>query len=206
MRDIGAVVALALHHVGFRPDSLLHRAQLYSVAEYLRVYAVAKPFVVHACRAVAGAEDQIGEIFSAVGFAEPMGEGQLRVTAHDREGVKRPLAVVGANEDIEIFRVAPDAGVAFERISAADQKRHRALGQRRQNPDVELFPRLLRTLVTIAVHGRTSRLIPLPWSARTAAGISIRRKTGLSGKFCLSTLIATLYTGTPLCVRPSGVP
>src|ERR1051326_4924364 len=92
-----------------------------------------KPFIVDPRRTVARAENQVGEIFAAIRLAEPVGKRELGIAADGGERVQRALAVRRVNENIQVLRVAPDAGVALERIRAADEKRYARLAQRRQH-------------------------------------------------------------------------
>src|ERR1051326_9509958 len=83
-----------------------------------------KPFIVDPRRTVARRENQAGKIFAAIRLAEPVGKRELGIAADGGERVQRALAVRRVNENIQVLCVAPDAGVALERIRAADEKRY----------------------------------------------------------------------------------
>src|SRR5262249_9922716 len=72
MSNVGAVIALALHDEGFRPDHFLHGANLSRSAENLSGIGVSEPVVIDRGYAVAGAENDIDEVVSLVNLGEPM--------------------------------------------------------------------------------------------------------------------------------------
>src|SRR6267142_1067151 len=82
VRDVGAVVALALHHVGLGPDRLLDRTEPNRLTHHGRGHRVAEPVVVHRARRVARAPDDVDlVVLVALDLAEPVRKGQLGAVA-----------------------------------------------------------------------------------------------------------------------------
>src|SRR5690349_1672891 len=106
-----------------------------------------------------------------------MRERELRLASHPCERAQPALAVIRMNKNIEILGVAPDAGVALERVGAADQKRYVGFVHRDQDAAIKVMSdAAARGCAVRCIHVRTSsRPIPLPLSARPSAGTSSRR-------------------------------
>src|SRR3954469_6361266 len=81
VHDVGAVVALALHHERLLPDQLLDGRDLHRYAEDLGFHGVLEPCVVDTCESVARAENEIDVIAALPGLGEPVREGDLRPVA-----------------------------------------------------------------------------------------------------------------------------
>lgn len=130
-----------------------------------------------------------------------MWKPQLRPVARLRQGPEQPFAVARAHEQIEVFGLPDDAGVALEGEGAADEGRHTGLAQDRQR---------------VAVHGMRGILSgadrfhfppPCASSLPPHRGGQIEQPDGPpAGHDCRSSGNATLYTGTPPLVRPSSAP
>src|ERR1051326_7786535 len=88
MRDIGPVVTLALHHERLGPDRFLDRTEIDASTEHFGLFSMTKPFIVDPRRTVAGAENQVGEIFAAIRLAEPVGKRELGMAADGGERVQ----------------------------------------------------------------------------------------------------------------------
>src|SRR5690606_21487173 len=67
--------------------------------------------------------DDVDEVLAEVGLGEPVGVRLLRAEPVGLEGVEGVVAVVGADEQVDVLRPPPDAGVARERVRAADEER-----------------------------------------------------------------------------------
>src|ERR1051326_3974213 len=137
VRDVRAVEALALHDQSLRPDHLLGRNQLDVHVEHFLSHRELEPSVVDTRDAVARAENQIDEVLAFVGLAEPVRKRQLRVVSRALKRRLRARKIVAADEDVEVFRMALDAGVTRERVRAADEMRDAGLRQNRERVSIE---------------------------------------------------------------------
>ena len=124
--DVGAVVAVLLHHERLRPDHLLRRHQARLDAEHAGRTGVGEPLVVDHRDAVAGAVDHVEAVVALLGLGEPVGESDLRLPAELAQHFERPVAAVARHEQIEVLGRARDAGVRREGERAAHQVRHAA--------------------------------------------------------------------------------
>src|SRR6185436_7898398 len=113
----------------------------------------------------------------ALGLGQPVRERGVGLTAVEGEYLERGVHVAGVDEEVEVLGVAPDAGVALERVGPADQERDVMSLQLVHDPPIE-----------IARHGieAGTRRAHEPATAGTAAsavtGISNTRKVGRSEK------------------------
>ena len=156
VRDVGAVVALALHHERLRPDHLLDRAEQDRHVQHARGHRVVEPVVVHHADAVARVEDQVHVIAALADLAEPVREGQLGVAAQLlTQMVKRFLDVGAAHEEVEVLHEPPDAQVALERVPAAHQEVDVRRAQRLQDAPIEAK----------GARGCRRKITPRPWRA-----------------------------------------
>src|SRR5262245_15840 len=212
VRHVGAVEALALHDERLRPDHLLDRNEPDGAAEDLLRYAVLEPLVVDDGDAVARAEDDVDEVVAAARFAQPVREGQLGLAASGAERLEHAFHVARVDADVEIPRVARDSGIALEGVRSADEKLDASVVEQAHRAEIEVAGRA-RELV---VHGMVA---PIPAPAWTGGGTeggppllvrstctSMTRNGGSLGNRRRSSGSATLYTGTPDVVRPSGEP
>jgi len=199
--NVGAVVPLALHHERLRPDHLLGRDQADGHVEDPLLHAVLKPQVVDEGHPVTGAEDQVDHLVAAPGLAQPVREAQIGVAAGGAQGLEGRLHVAGMDEQIEVLGVPADARVTLERIGAANQERH-APGL---EPGHHIAIERARDGIEHAGSG-THRAAPAGTGVSVDTGISSNRNGGRSGNSRFNTGRATLYTGTPVVVRPSGAP
>jgi hypothetical protein len=141
--DVDAVKTLAPLDQGFGPQHLLDRRELDGPVEDARGGGVLEPFFVDAGQAVAGAVDDVDEVLAAVRLAEPVREGHVGRVARIGRRTKGGLEVVGADKDVEVLGVTLYAGVAGERIGAADQDVRARTLERIQGAAVEdLFVRV----------------------------------------------------------------
>ena len=138
VRDIGAVVPLALHDQRLRPDHFLGRTQLDGRAEYLFVHRVREPLVVHYGDAVARAVDHVDELVPVVRFRQPVGEGDLGLESGAIQHVEHALDVAAADEDVEVLGRPRDAGVVLKGVGAADHIRHAAAIQHVERRAIQL--------------------------------------------------------------------
>jgi hypothetical protein len=114
---------LAFHDQSFGPDHLLGGNELDVHAEHLFLHGMLEPAVVHHGHAVARAEDQVDEVLAVMRLAQPVRERERGFVARF---LKRPggaAEVVAADEDVEVFGVALDAGVARVSVCAAHEMR-----------------------------------------------------------------------------------
>jgi hypothetical protein len=127
MHHVAAVVALALHDVRLRPDHLLGRSKPDGHAEDLAFDRMLEPFVVDRGLTVATREDEIDECIAFVDLSEPVWKLELGVISRAIHHFFEARVVASADEHVEVFRLAGDAGVTEVRVSAADEERQ-ALG------------------------------------------------------------------------------
>src|SRR5438874_3956638 len=198
VRDVRTIEALALHDEGLGPDHLFRRDQPHRTAEDFFLHAVDEPFVIHGGDAVAGAEDDVDEILPAPRLAEPVWERQLRLAARRAQRLEYALEVARMDEDVEVLRVPGDAGVALERVCAADEEVDTRLVEQAHRAQVELSGGRRQCVV----HGMVA---PIPAPACTGTGAegappfvvrstwtSTTRKPGSLGKRRRSSGSATL--------------
>src|SRR5216683_1972298 len=124
MRDVGAVVALALHDEGLRPDRLLGRAEPDRLRHHGGGHRVPEPVVVHRAHPVARVEDDVDVVvWGALDLGEPVRERDLRLVAQtlldEAEGAGH---VALADEQVEILHRAADPEIALQRVPAAHQE------------------------------------------------------------------------------------
>src|SRR6267378_1379294 len=212
MRDVAAVEALALHDEGLRPDHLLGGDEPHGPAEHLFPDAVTEPLVVDGGHAVAGAEDDVDEVVAAPRLAEPVRKRQLRLAPRRGQRRQHALDVARVHEDVEVLRVARDPRVALEGVGATDEELEAGLVQQAHRAQVEVASGGRQLGVG---HGMVA---PMPVPAWTGGGAdggpplvrstwtSMTRNGGSFGKRRRRSGSATLYTGTPELVRPSGEP
>src|SRR5436190_22969303 len=84
-----------------------------------------KPLSVYFSDAVSAGEDHVDEelaLAAAVRFAEPVRKCELGGDAVFRERGCHRIPISAPDEEVEVFRVAADSGVADKREGAADQK------------------------------------------------------------------------------------
>ena len=110
VRDVGAVVALALHHERLLPEQLFDRRDLHRHAEDVGFERVREPHVVDAADAVARAEDEVDDVVALLGLGEPVRERDLGVIARPaRNASSAGIEVVLLEEEVEVLRFADDA-------------------------------------------------------------------------------------------------
>src|SRR5262245_21627533 len=74
VRDVGAVVALALHHERLLPKQLFYGSNLHGHAEDVGFERVREPFVVDAADAIARAEYDVDDVVHLPSLREPVRE------------------------------------------------------------------------------------------------------------------------------------
>ena len=104
--DIRTIITFTLHHKGFRPDGFFHRAELNRQAEDLGVDGVCKPNVIDFGYTVAGAENNIDEVFPRVSLGEPAWISHFRSIACRRQNVEDARTLPRSNEKVDILRMA----------------------------------------------------------------------------------------------------
>ena len=184
VHHVGAVEALALLHEALRPDHLFSGTQADGAIEQLRRGRVREPEIVDARDAIAGAEDDVHEIRTAVDFSEPVRKRQLGAVPDRGEQVEDAPAVCRLDEQVEILRVALDARVLGERERAADQIRDRGLVEPRQRARVERSGRLVDSARGTGAHRELPRVYSgrASGAATTSCGGSVaRRPVGVGG-------------------------
>src|SRR4029077_9407401 len=72
MGDVGAVVPLALHDEGLRPEHLLRRDQPYLVPQHLGRRGVLEPRIVDGRQSVPRSEDDVHEVAAGFDLAQPV--------------------------------------------------------------------------------------------------------------------------------------
>ncbi len=137
VRDVRAIEALALHDQALGPDHLLGRDEPHLDVEDDALDRVIEPELIDGRHAVAGAEDEIDEVFAFERFPQPVRKGQLALVSRRIEDRLRLWEILPEDEDIEVFRVALDPRVAREGIRAADEKRQAAIPHQLHRIDVE---------------------------------------------------------------------
>src|SRR5690349_8081046 len=163
VRDVAAVEALPLHDEGLRPDHLLGRNEPDGAAEDLVEHAMVEPLVVDDRDAVAGAEDDVDEVVATPRLAEPVRERQVGFAARRRQRREHAVDVARMDEDVEVLRVARDAGVALERVGAAHEEVDARLVEALHGAEVEIAGRRGQRVV----HGMVA---PMPLPAWTGGG------------------------------------
>jgi hypothetical protein len=123
MHHVAAVIALALHDVGLRPDHLLRCRQAYGHAEDPSFDGMLEPLVIHGRLSVAAGEDEIHERVVLVDLAEPVRELQLRLVAGARHCLLEPGVVAPAHEHVEVLRFARDPCVPVVRVRTSNEER-----------------------------------------------------------------------------------
>jgi hypothetical protein len=73
VRDVGAVVAFALHHERLLPEQLFDRRDLHRHTEDVRLEGELEPEIVHLADAVAGAEYEIHDVAALSALASQCG-------------------------------------------------------------------------------------------------------------------------------------
>src|SRR3569832_1808659 len=77
MHDIGAVVALAFHHIGLRQDNFFRRTNPGRYAQHLGSGCMLETKVVYDGNAIAGIEDQVDVSILEINFSLPVRMSQL---------------------------------------------------------------------------------------------------------------------------------
>src|SRR5262249_8479521 len=98
---------------------------------------VTEPRFVHAADAVARTEYDIDEVIAVKCLREPVGVGDLSLIPCVDQQIEDAAMVLGLAEDIEVLRVAGDAGVLPQRMRAPDHEGDTALRQMVQRSSIE---------------------------------------------------------------------
>ena len=152
VRDVGAVVALALHDEAFRPDHLFRGHEPDGHAEHGVVDRVLEPQLVDGRDPISRAEDDVHQVLAAAGLAEPVRERDLGGAPGVRERREGRIEVARSHEDVEVLRVPCDPRVSLERVRAPDEIRHAGVVQRLERTAVEREGGGIEMLGAGAVH------------------------------------------------------
>src|SRR3569833_4200191 len=100
MHDIGAVVALAFHHIGLRPDNFFRRTNPGRYAQHLGSGCMLEPKVVHDGTAIAGTEDQVDVSILEMNFTPPVRMSQLGFVAEVQKRFADAFEIGAADKKI----------------------------------------------------------------------------------------------------------
>src|SRR5262245_22317628 len=124
VRDVGAVVALPLHHERLLPEQLFDGRYLHRHAEDVGFERVREPFIVDTTDAVARAEYDVDDVVHLTGLREPVRERDFGLIPGLPQRAERGIQIRAPNEEGEVLRLANDAGIGEQRVRAAEEKRH----------------------------------------------------------------------------------
>src|SRR6266851_4085430 len=123
VRDVRAVVALALHHECLRPDHLLGRAQAHGHAEHGRGHGVSEPSPVDVGDTVARAVDDVDVVALEMRLPQPVRKGQIRLESAGRQRSQQREGVAPADEYVEVLRAPHALRIVPQRITSTHQER-----------------------------------------------------------------------------------
>ena len=122
VRDVRAVVALALHDERLLPEQLFDGRDLHRHSEHVGFRGEVEPIVVDAAEAVARCEDQVHRVVALFGLREPVRKGDLGMVSALAERAQSGVQIGPLDEEIEVLRLPDDAGVVEQRVRSPDEK------------------------------------------------------------------------------------
>lgn len=152
VRHVVAIVPLALHYEGLRPDHLLGRAQPDRHPQHRGGHAVREPRVVDLGNANARAVDDVDAAAVDPRLPEPVGERPIGLEAVGRQRPQQADGVATADEHVEVLRAAHAAGIVCQRIVAADEERDAGPLHQQERPPVSPAAAL-----RLAIRGRAGK-------------------------------------------------
>ena len=146
MRDVGAIKALPRQYEQLGGEQFFRRQNPSGDIEHDGGVGALDPGAVHAQGAVAHTADEIHEIVIAMGLGQPNRIGHIHFEVVSAQAFERARGVIGGHEKVQVFGIAPDAGVMLQRKGARNSVRNFRVAEQLQGvaKQLELVRRKLR--------------------------------------------------------------